>query len=248
MPEITEPATAHHSRAKREQLPTSGSHASGPTVLGQPAAGTARYEQRYRRRPALIGLGVALLAVCGGGAAYLAQISGDTIAVLAVADDVWRGEIIDRSDLVTAQAAADPAVDPVPANELADVVGQRVAADLSAGELLTSAAVTAADVPATGQTVVGVAVGQAQVPNEPLNPGDTIRVFDTPNPGDAPPATSPASITATVLSVSDMTETGQLIVDVVVDADVAGTLAAKAATGRVAIVLDSSATEPVAVR
>lgn len=197
-------------------------------------------DPRYRRRPALIGLGVGLLAVCGAGAAYLAQLSGDTTQVLAVAADVHRGEIITAEDLTIARAAPDPAVAPVPADRRDGIVGQHAAADLTAGTLLTESAVTSAAVPAAGETVVGVAVTEAQLPQHEMVPGDPVRIFDTPNPGDDPPAESPPSIPATVVSVSGITDHGQVIVDVVVDDDVAGELAARVATGRVAIVLDSA--------
>lgn len=197
-------------------------------------------DPRYRRRPALIGLGIGLLAVCAAGAAYLTQLSSDTVQVLAVTSDVHRGQVIDASHLTTARAAADPAVDPVPAQRRDEVVGQRAAADLTAGTLLTSAAVTSGDVPSAGQTVVGVAVTEAQMPRHEIIPGDRIRIFDTPAPGDDPPADAPASTPATVVSVSGLTDAGQVIVDVVVDDDVAGALVARVATGRVAIVLDST--------
>lgn len=196
--------------------------------------------RRYRRRPALIGLGVGLLATCGAGAAYLAQSSGDTVPVLAVTDTVHRGEVLDAARLTTARAAPDPAVHPVAASELSAVVGQHAATDLPAGTLLTEAALTTADVPAAGQSVVGVAVTEAQLPQADLVPGDPVRVFGTPNPGDAPPSEPSRSVAATVVGVSGVLDSGHLVVDVVVADDVAGTLVAKVATGRVAIVLDSA--------
>lgn len=197
-------------------------------------------DPRYRRRPALIGLGVGLLAVCGAGAAYLTQLSGDTVQVLAVASDVHRGQIITGEDLTTARAAPDPAVSPIPAADRDGILGQRAAADLTAGTLLVADAVTSGGVPAAGQSVVGVAVTAAQLPQQDMIPGDHVRIFDTPNPGDDPPSESPPSTTATVVSVSGPTDNGQVVVDVVVEDDLAGELVARAATGRVAIVLDSA--------
>jgi hypothetical protein len=188
----------------------------------------------------LIGLGASLLAVCGASAAYLTHVSSNTIPVLAIANDVPRGALIEDSDLVIAQAASDPAIRSVPAVDRDNVVGLRAAADLIAGTLLTSAAVTSERMPPAGQTVVGVSVTEAQMPQEDLIPGDSVRIFDTPNPGDDPPPGAPRSVSATVVAVSGMTDTGHVIVDVVIDQDVAGALAARAATGRIAIVLDSA--------
>ncbi len=207
---------------------------------GPEIAGVGPTDRRYRRRPALIGLGVGLLAVCGAGAAYLTELTSDTTEVLAVADDVHRGQVIADADLAVAQAASDPAVASVPAGERATIVGQRAAADLTAGTLLTSSAVTSEGLPSSGQTIVGVAVTGTQLPQHDMVPGDNVRIFDTPNAGDDPPADAPPSIPATVVSVSGLTDSGHVVVDVVVDDDVAGELVARVATGRVAIVLDSA--------
>ncbi|PSL05303.1 SAF domain-containing protein [Haloactinopolyspora alba] len=224
--------TAVASRRGRDPHAHASEH--GPADIGHA-------DRRYRRRPAMIGLGLALLAVCGAGAAYLTQRSGDTVPVLAVAADVHRGQVISDSDLTSARAVPDPALDPVAVAERDHVVGQRAAADLTAGSLLTPASVTAGELPAAGQTIVGVAVTKAQTPREELVPGDPVRIFDTPRQGDAPPKAAPASTPATVVGVSRLDDNGMRIVDVLVTDDAAGTLVARVATGRVAIVLDSAA-------
>ena len=93
--------------------------------------------------------------------------------------------------------------------------------------------------PAGGVVLVGVALTAAQMPGEPLQGGDRVRVVDTPTAQGDPPATTPASIPATVASVSAPDASGVVVVTVVVDADVAPDLAARAATGRVALVVDT---------
>ncbi|WP_162606707.1 SAF domain-containing protein [Jiangella asiatica] len=206
-------------------------------------SGVAHPDRRYRRRPALIGLGVGLLATCGAGAAYLAQSSGDTVAVLAVAQTVHRGQVIDAGHLTTARAAPDPALEPVAADDLEHIVGQRAATDLAAGTLLSATSVTSVSIPSTGQSVVGVAVTQAQLPHHALVPGDQVRVFGTPNPGDTPPTDARDAFRegtrATVVDVSGPLDSGYVVVDVLVTADVAGTLVAQVATGRIGIALDA---------
>lgn len=228
----------HPSDAETASRRGRGPHTDAPEQ-GLVDAGHA--DRRYRRRPAMIGLGLALLAVCGAGAAYLAQRSGDTVPVLAVAADVHRGQVISDSDLTSAHAAPDPALDPVALDERDRVVGQRAAADLTAGALLTPASVTTGELPGAGQTIVGVAVTEAQMPRAELVPGDVVRVFDTPRQGDDPPEAAPPSTPATVVGVSGFDDNGMCIVDVLVDAESAGPLVARVATGRVAIVLDSAA-------
>ncbi|WP_169738791.1 SAF domain-containing protein [Jiangella gansuensis] len=213
-------------------------HAFEPTF-----SGITHPERRYRRRPALIGLGVGLLAACGAGAAYLAQSLGDTMPVLALTETVHRGQVIETQHLTTARAAPDPALQPVAAAELDRVVGRRAATDLVGGTLLTAAAVTSAPIPSSGQSVVGVAVTEAQLPRFELNAGDRIRVFGTPNPGDRPSDDHTEGIPATVVGVSGLLDSGHVVVDVVVSDDVAGTLIAHVATGRVGIALDAPHTE-----
>lgn len=205
--------------------------AQTPPPLAQPV----RAQRRYR----FIALGAALIALSGLAAYWLFTATADTVPVVAVAADVSRGETIDREDVTTVDAAENTAVETVPAENLEQLVGSRAAADLLTGSLLNPAAVSDAISPAVGESLVGVALLPNQLPAEALVPGDPVRVVDTPNPGDPPPDDSPGSVAATVLSVSGVTDTGHTVVDVLLDADQAGDLAARVATGRVALVLDS---------
>lgn len=209
---------------------------SAGASANQPAPPT-----RYTRRKGLIGLGVALFAIGGGGAYALAEQASDAVDVVAVAADVPRGQVIESSDLTTAAASPDPALDTIPASQLDQIVGQQAAADLTAGTLLPEGAVTEGSLPPAGQTVVGVAVTPPQMPSAAITPGDQVRVFNTPAAGDAPPSDTPDSIAATVVSVSGTTDTGHVIVNVLVDRDIAGDLIARVATERVGIALDSLA-------
>jgi hypothetical protein len=196
---------------------------------------------KQRRRPALIGLGVALVALGGLGAAWLATSMSDTVEVLAVREDVARGELITADDLTTASINADPALDPVRATRRDEVIDHYAAFDLPAGTLITANSFSGTVQPGDGEAMVGVAVTSAQLPREPLRPGDVILVVDTPNPQDDPPGSTPDSIEATVVSSTVEDETGLRVVDVVLPEVRAADLAARVATGRVAIVLRSRA-------
>ena len=57
--------------------------------------------------------------------------------------------------------------------------------------------------------------------------------------GDVATGTSPTSIAATVVGVRGPGDNGQIVVDVSVPFDQAAELAARAATGKIALVLDS---------
>jgi hypothetical protein len=221
-----------------------GPQSTGRTAGGAPAeappprpAPVARV--RLRRRRGLIAAGVALVALGALTAAYLVQAVADTSPVVAVAQSVQAGERIDRADLAVAHVTADPALRPVPAGQLDSLVGRRAAADLLAGSLLTAGAVTETVLPRAGQSLVGVAVTAAQLPAEPLLPGDRVRIVDTPAAQADPPASPPAAIPAEVVATTGLDETGTTVVDVAVPAADAPGLAARVATGRVALVLDS---------
>jgi hypothetical protein len=173
----------------------------------------------------------ALLAV------WLAAGSNATVPVLAVSRSVALGEVITDTDLTVVQVTPDPALRPVPASRRDEVLGRRAATDLVPGGLLTRAQVTDATAPAPGFALVGVAVKPTQMPGQPLRPGDRLLVVSTP-PVDGDVTTDPPTVVdATVVRVGALDDTGQRVVDVTVpDADAAD-LAARAATGRVALVL-----------
>lgn len=196
---------------------------------------------KQRRRPALIGLGVALVALGGLGAAWLATTVSDTVAVIALRNDVSRGEVIEADDLTTANINADPNLEPIRASRRDELVGQYARNDLTRGSLLTQESVTESVLPAEGEAMVGVAVTPAQLPSEELRPGDTVRVVDTPTAQDEPPSQAPASIEATVVSSTVDENTGQHTVNVVLPENQAASLAARVATQRIVVVLMSRA-------
>lgn len=214
---------------------------SAASRTGRAAVPPAPPAVRSRRRPAVLAAGIALVAVGALGAAYLAQAVGQTVPVVAVARDVGAGDVIERADLTIANVSSDPALSPIPAAALAGLVGQRAAVALTAGSLLTDAAVTDQLLPAAGQSLVGVALTAAQLPAEPLRAGDRVRIVDTPVSQGEPPATTPDSITGEVVSVSGPDQAGLIVVNVTLPSGQAAGLAARVATGRVALVLDSRA-------
>ena len=203
------------------------------------ASGPNLAPARTRRRPGMLAAGVALVATGGLGAAYLTQVVGDTVAVVAVARDVEAGAVLDRADFAVANVNTDPVLDPVPAGRLAELVGKRTAVALRAGSLLTEAAVSEQVLPLAGQSLVGVALQATQLPAEQLKAGDRIRVVDTPASQGEPPATTPPTIGGVVVSTSGPDDGDLTIVNVTVPADRAADLAARVATGRIAVILDS---------
>ena len=90
-----------------------------------------------------------------------------------------------------------------------------------------------------GKSIVGVALTSAQMPSQPLAAGDSVRLVDTPVPQGDPPQQTPQTFTAKVFAVRYDDKNARWIVDLVVTKDKAADIAARAATGRVALILDS---------
>lgn len=127
----------------------------------------------------------------------------------------------------------------MPASQFQQVVGQRAAFDVAAGAMLTPNSFTSAVVPDGDNSIVGVALTPAQAPGLDLKTGDHVRVIATPAQGEELPAGTPQFSEAEVVGVHVSDETGQTIVDLLVPRADAAVLAARSATGNVAIVLDS---------
>ena len=194
---------------------------------------------KLRRRPVLV---LASIAAVSAGAllgvwAYTASTT--THEVVAARSTIARGEVIDRADLMLVRVNVDPALRPVEGSQLDRLVGQRAALDLPAGGLVTDEAVTATVLPAKGQSVVGVSLPPGLLPGEPLQSGDAVRVVATPGQQGEVSGREQRFIAAVVVSVHPDAQTGQTVVSVQVPYAAAAELAARAATGKVVLVLDS---------
>jgi SAF domain len=194
---------------------------------------------KLRRRPLLVVASIA--AVCLGALFGVWAYTSVSTAqeVVAVRSSVQRGELISREDLVAVRIGLDPALSPIPASHLDGVVGQRAAMDLPAGGLVTRDSIAATVVPAQDMSVVGVALPAALLPGEPLRAGDRVRVVATPGQQGDVDEGEQRSITAAVVGIYPDADSDQTVVSVQVPYDQAAELAARAATGKVALVLDS---------
>lgn len=196
---------------------------------------------KLRRRPMLVAVGVALIALGGIGAGWLATNVGHTHPVIALRDTVDRGSLISAADLTTVDINTDSRLQTVPASGMDGIVNKRAANDLAAGSLLTPDSVTTATVPSAGHTLVGLALTAAQMPAITLRNGSPVRIVATPRSQDSAPTTAPATISATIVDTHPGGDPGETIVDVSVDSKVAPLVAAEAATARIALILDPAA-------
>ena len=163
----------------------------------------------------------------------------DTQEVLAARKTIHRGDVIEADDIQRIRISGDPALSPLAASAFDDVVGQRVALDIAKGGLLTSESTSGEPIPPQGQSVVGISLTPAQVPAVPLYGGDKVRIIVTPGDNGDAPSNSPEFTVAEVVDTSTDETTGNALVNVLVPYAEAGVLAARAATGNVALILDS---------
>ena len=199
----------------------------------------SRPRLKRRRRPWMFALCAALVAAGALGTAFAFTSVNDTQEVLVVSRDIKRGETIEAGDLSVVRVGVDPALSPVAGGKRAELEGSRAAVDLWAGTLLTEEALTGNLVPGEGESLVGIALAAAQMPSEQLYSGDAVRIVTT--PGDQGQVTDedPVTVEAVVVGVSRVEETGETVVDVSVPERDAADLAARAATRRVALILDT---------
>jgi hypothetical protein len=196
---------------------------------------------KLRRRPGLIAVSVVLVCLGALVGAWLWVSASSAQEVLALRETVHRGELIEDADLMVVRVSVDPALHPVAASERGAVVGKRASLDLPAGGLLPAGAASEELLPQPGMSVVGLSLTGAQQPAEELHSGDPVRVVITPGDQGEVGDKEPATIQAVVIGVHTDEETGDRIVDVTVPAADAPKLAAWAATGKVAVIMDSAA-------
>lgn len=226
----TTPAT--ETRRQQRKNPTDGEPTSAPGEQFAPPP-------KLRRRPVLIAASVA--AICLGALAsmWAYQSTSDAHSVLAVRQTIERGDVITAEDLMTVNISVDPALKPLSADQANSVVGKHAALDMSAGGVVTQDQITEQALPAKGSSVVGIALTPGMLPANQVRVGDKVRVVVTPGQQGEMPTTQPDSIQAVVVGVAKDETTGNAIVNVQVPTNDGPMLAARAATGKVAIVLDS---------
>lgn len=194
-----------------------------------------------RRRVRLPEMAVGLIVVLGFAlAAVLWQLNAvQKDPVLALANDVSRGEVIEADDVRVVYVASDDPIAHLASSQSATVVGRIARSDLPAGALLTRDAVSDGPAVEAGQGVVGLALEPGQVPSSRLRPGDLVNVVTA-----GAPTTSTSSSTdevlverAEVFAVEELTASGRLFVSLKASEADANKVAAAAERGPVRLVM-----------
>jgi len=207
------------------------------------AAKTRTVESRVRNkpRPAIIALAIALIVTAGLAAAYIYTSTGRTMEVYTAASSIARGDVIEVGDLTTVEIPDNQAIPSFGLSERENMLGQTAVVDIPEGTLISPNNIATDAGLAQGQSIVGISFTPNQLPPYPLVSGDPVRIVDTPVTQGDPPAGTPASIAATIVAVRFDDVSGNTVVAVSVDTFSSSALAARAATGRVALVLDAIA-------
>jgi hypothetical protein len=214
---------------------------------GRPAEalrGATVVTPKGRRRPGLITAGVALAMLGALVAVWLVTSAGDRIEVVVLARDVPYGATLTSADLALTSVAVDPSVSIVPSDDAASLVGQVAAADLVAGSLLAPGQIMSAVPPGAGEVLVPLPVSSERLPASGLSAGDRLLVVDTPGVAADPPGDAPTSFEVAVARLGAPDLNGVAVIDVVVAEADGPALAARAATGRFALVLVSRGEVP----
>ena len=127
--------TVKRTTVEQPVAPPPARASAAPPAVARPAIEPVR----TRRRPLLVGLGVALTALGGLGAVWLASTGTGTVTVVGVVKEVRAGDVIQKDDLVGVQIATGTPLHTLAVDHYADVVGKRSLVRLLPGSLLNPA-------------------------------------------------------------------------------------------------------------
>lgn len=171
------------------------------TTLTRPLAPSApevsgfRLDPRgHRRRPALAVGSLALVVTCVAVFVSVYLKAGHEDSVLALARAVPEGVVLTPGDLMSVRISTTSGVVTVPTDDASAVVGRMAAERLEPDTLLSTNELVTRYAPPAGESVVGIAAKEGQIPASGVAPGETVDVVLTGLPG-AQDSASPTSDT-----------------------------------------------------
>jgi hypothetical protein len=183
---------------------------------------------------------IALLVTVGSALAFalLWLDAGDREPVLALANTVPAGQVIEAGDLTVVRVSADPQLRLVGSGDRDEVIGQTAAVDLLAGSLLTEGQLgDHSELIDAGEAVVGVTLPRGEVPIGTLGVGDRVLVVRT-AASIAQEGRASLLTSGRVFAVDELDDaSGSVRVSVVVDAEVAPDVASANALDQVRLAL-----------
>lgn len=218
-------------------LPGVSANGRGAGTIGRPGAPLPVRQ----KRPGYAAIAIVLIVGLGALGAYFYSKAGEKTPVVVVTKDVPAGHRIARDDLSTVNVAGG--VTAIAGSHLDSVVGQVAAVELLPNTLLQRAMVTSASPLPAGSSMVGVELKPGQMPAAGVTDGARVQVLQLPNKNTTS-ASSSSPQNATVLatsatvydSASDPSQTGGMLVTLIVPSDEAAPIAAASSAGLVALV------------
>lgn len=185
------------------------------------------------RRLRLPQLAVGVLLTAGAALAFVLfnAASVQRVAVVALADDVVRGQVLAQEDLQLVHVGSDDLLALTPADQAATLIGRAAAVGLPAGTLLVAEHLAVATALTPGSGVVGLALSPGQYPTTRLAIGDLVNVLEV---SDGQRLLVEA---AEVVAIEPVGTQGQRFVSLLTDEQQAAAVAGAAATGEVRLVL-----------
>ena len=190
-----------------------------------------------RRRWGRIGGGVFAAVVGGWLFASLYLSADDRVEVLAVASDIGRFDVIDRSDLRVVTIGEDTDVASIPASRLDELVGRVASTDIVAGGLLVDGQLLPAGerLVTADEAIVGALVGPGDSPTTGMTRGAVVSVVIRPAAGTNGTV---AEVPGWIAGIGgEVSSSGDRPVEVVVARSEAARVSAAAADRRVTIVV-----------
>jgi hypothetical protein len=185
---------------------------------------------RRVRIPQLV-VGVWLTAGTALGFVLFHAASIERTAVLALADDVDRGQVLAVEDLQVVHVGTDDALAFTPADRSELLVGRAAVVALPAGTLVTVEQLAAGRTLVPGAGVVGLALSPGEFPTPRLAIGDLVNVVEV---SDGLEVLIEA---AEVVEVEPVGTQGQRFISVLAGEEAASRVAVAAAAGEVRLVL-----------
>ena len=161
--------------------PTPSTNGSAPPTrfdLEPPTTGPAR-----GRLPE-VAVGLLVVAVFALAGTWFYSSTSDREPVIAVRNAIERGQQVTAADLRVVSVASDQAINALPSDQAALIVGRTALVDLVPGTLVSSELFADQALIEPGNGVVGLALDPGEYPTVTLAPGDRVRIVETPKPAD----------------------------------------------------------------
>ncbi len=191
---------------------------------------------RLRRNPRWLLAGILAVCLGGLGSAFLFMSLAATQPVVKVNRTIYRGEVIQATDLSVVQIGRGEDLRVVSGARASELVGQAAVVDLPDGSLVVEGTTGRPEVP-TAYTRVGLRLAPGRLPVTTLPSGSKVLIVALPAPaaaGKAEPLES--SVGATTVGTPTLAADGSTLVDVTVPAGRAEAIARLAASDRIVLV------------